>query len=198
MLAGAMVAMAALAGGVGGGDLVDRPLDWALAGVGAGGRALVVQPGVYGGCDQGVPQVSVRERASELVVTVTVKTVQGPEVVCPAIAKYAPAQTVRLSRPVAGRPVSGDLQAQAPGFVLDARTPAGSSRLRVPRVVGLASADARQELCSWRIRTAPYRSGGRVVTQRPRPGAAYRVPAGAAPKTCDDLPDRPVARLSVR
>jgi hypothetical protein len=128
---------------------------------------------------------------------VTVRSVQGPEVICPAIAKYAPAQRVRLVRPVAGRPVSGDLQADAPGFLLDSRTP-GRTATRVPRVVGLASIDARQVLCSWRIRTKPYRGGGRVVGQRPRPGASYRVPAGAAPKDCDGLPDRPVARLTIR
>jgi hypothetical protein len=190
----AVVAMAALAGGP---VPTDRPLDWALAGVGAGGRALVVQPGVYGGCDQGTPRVSVRETRSHIVVTVTVKSVQGPEVVCPAIARYAPAQRVRVARPVAGRPVGGDLEADTPGFVLDARTP-GRARPRVPRVVGLASGDARQVLCAWRIRTAPYRASGRVVGQRPRPGAAYRVPTGAAPKDCDALPDRPVARLTVR
>jgi hypothetical protein len=189
-----VVAMAALAGGP---VPTDRPLDWALAGVGAGGRALVVQPGVYGGCDQGTPRVSVRERASGIVITVTVKSVQGPEVICPAIAKYAPAQRVRLARPVAGRPVSGDLQAEQPGFVLDSRTP-GHTATRVPRVVGLASSDARQVLCAWRIRTAPYRGGGRVVGQRPRPGADYRVPRGAAPEDCDGLPNRPVARLTIR
>jgi hypothetical protein len=190
----ALAAMTVLAGGTG---VVDRPLDWALAGVGAGGRALVVQPGVFGGCDQGTPRVSVHETASDVVVTVTVRTTQGPDVVCPAIAKYAPAQTVRLSRPVAGRPVSGDLQSDRPGFLLDSHTPT-SPRARVPRVVGLASADARQVLCSALIRTAPYRGGGRVVAQRPRAGASYRVPTGAAPRTCDDLPARPSARLTLR
>jgi hypothetical protein len=193
----AVVAMAALAGGVGGGDISDRPLDWALAGVGAGGRTLVVQPGVYGGCDRGTPRVSVRERRSRIVVTVTVRSVQGPEVVCPAIARYAPARSVRLARPVSGRPIGGDLQADAPGFVLDSSVPR-SAGPRVPRVVGLASSDARQVLCAWRIRTAPYRGGGRVVGQHPRPGAAYRVPTAAAPKDCDGLPDRPVARLTIR
>jgi hypothetical protein len=195
----AVVAMAALAGGVGGGDISDRPLDWALAGVGAGGRTLVVQPGVYGGCDRGTPRVSVRERRSRIVVTVTVRSVQGPEVVCPAIARYAPARSVRLARPVSGRPISGDLQADAPGFVLESRTPT-SARPRVPRVVGLASSDARLVLCAWRIRavTVGPTHRGRVVGQRPRPGAAYRVPAGAAPKDCDRLPDGPVARLTIR
>jgi hypothetical protein len=193
----AVVAMAALAGGAGGDGISDRPLDWALAGVGPGGRAVVVQPGVYGGCDQGTPRVSVRETRSHITVSVTVKSVQGPEVVCPAIARYAPAQRVRLARPGAGRPVGGDLQPDTPGFVLDARTP-GRARPRVPRVVGLGSGDARQVLCAWRIRTAPYRDSGRVVGQRPRPGASYRVPTGAAPKDCDALPDRPVARLTVR
>jgi hypothetical protein len=190
----AVVAMAALAGGP---VPTDRPLDWALAGVGPGGRALVVQPGVYGGCDQGTPRVSVRETRSQILVTVTVTSVQGPVVVCPAIARYARARTVRLARPVSGRPISGDLQADAPGFVLDARVP-GSAGPRVPRVVGLASNDARQVLCAWRIRTAPYRAGGRVVGQHPRPGAAYRVPTAAAPKDCGGLPNRPVARLTIR
>jgi len=193
----AVVAMAALTGGP---VPTDRPLDWALAGVAAGGRALVVQPGVYGGCDRGTPHVAVRERRSHILVSVTVKSVRGPEVVCPAIARYAPAQRVRLARPVAGRPVSGDLEADTPGFVLESRLP-GSARPRVPRVIGLALGDARQVLCAWRIRTAPTgptRPRGRVVGQRPRPGAAYRVPAGAAPKRCDALPDRPVARLTVR
>jgi hypothetical protein len=195
----AVVAMVALAGGVGGGDITDRPLDWALAGVAAGGRALVVQPGIYGGCDRGTPQVAVRERRSSIDVSVTVTSVRGPEVVCPAIARYAPAQRVRLARPVAGRPVGGDLEAHAPGFVLDARLPA-SARTRVPRVVGLAFGDARQVLCAWRLRAARNgpRPRGRVVAQRPRPGTAYRVPSGAAPKDCGALADRPVVRLTVR
>jgi hypothetical protein len=71
----------------------------------------------------------------------------------------------------------------------------------MPRVVGLASGDARQALCAWRIRTArtgPTQPRGRVVGQRPRPGAAYRVPAGATPEHCDALPDRPVAHLTIR
>jgi hypothetical protein len=191
---GALAAMAVLAGGP---VPVDRPLDWALGGVGGGARSLVVQPGVFGGCDQGSPHVSVRESRSDIVVTVTVKTVQGPDVVCPAIAKYAPAQTVRLAGPVAGRPVSGELQSDRPGFLLEARTPT-SGAPRVPRVVGLASSDARQVLCSALIRTAPYRGGGRVVAQRPRPGASYQPPRGSTPRTCDDLPDRPVARLTIR
>jgi hypothetical protein len=194
---GALAAMAALAGGAGGGQVVDRPLDWALAGVGGGGRWLLVQPGVFGGCDQGSPKVSVRESAADVVVTVSVKTLQGPDVVCPAIAKYVAPQTVRLARPVAGRPVSGQLQSVRPGFLLESRTPT-SRTPRVPRVVGLASSDARQVLCSALIRTAPYRGGGRVVAQRPRPGAGYQAPRGAPPRTCDDLPDRPVARLTVR
>jgi len=190
----AVLAMAALAGGP---VPVDRPLDWALAGVGSGGRTLVVQPGVYGGCDQGTPRVSVRERPSGIVVRVTVKTVQGPEVVCPAIARYAPAHSVRLAQPVGGRPVSGDLRADTPGFVLVSRRP-GATAPRVPRVIGLASADARQVLCSWRIATAPYRGSGEVVGQHPRPGAAYRSPAGPAPQRCDRLPDRPRVRLTIR
>lgn len=197
MLAPALVAMAALGTGTGGPVAADRPLDWALVGVGPGARSLVVQPGIYGGCDQGGPNASLRETASEIVLTVTVKSVQGPEVVCPAIARYAPAQTVRLSAPVAGRPVSGDLQSERPGDALTFRAPP-TSRPRMPRVVGLSSSDARQVLCSWRIRTAPYRSGGRVVAQRPRAGASFRAPTGAAPKTCDALPDRPLARFTVR
>jgi hypothetical protein len=190
----AVAVMAAVAGGP---VPADRPLDWALAGVSASGRTLVVQPGIYGGCDWGTPRVSVRERRAHIVVTVTVKSVQGPEVMCPAIAKYAHAQSVRLARPVDGRPISGDLQADTPGFVLDSRTPA-DARPRVPRVIGLASGDARQVLCSWRIRTMPYRGGGQVVAQRPRPGSAYRVPNAAAPKDCDRLPDRPRASLTIR
>jgi hypothetical protein len=190
----AVLAMAALAGGP---VPTDRPLDWAVAGVAAGGRALVIQPGIYGGCDQGTPRVSVRESASDIVVTVTVKSVQGPEVACPAIARYAPAQRVRLGRPVAGRPVSGDLQADVPGFVLSSRTPQ-NTRPRVPRVVGLASSDARDALCAWGIRTAPYRGGGRVVAQTPRPGTTYRAPTGTDILGCDDLPARPSVRLSIR
>jgi hypothetical protein len=190
----AIAAMTVLAGGP---TPVNRPLDWALAGVGARGRALIVQPGVYGGCDRGTPEVAVRETASDITVTVTVRSVQGPEVVCPAIAKYARPQTVRLAHPVAGRPVSGHLQAHAPGFLLQSRTPT-SGAPRVPRVVGLASSDARQVLCSASIRTAPYRGGGRVVAQRPRAGATYRVPTGTRATTCDGLPSRPVAHLTIR
>ena len=190
--------LSALTFGVWGGGPapLDRPLEWVLAGVGQGGRTLIVQPGIYGGCDQGTPDVAVDADASAIVVTVTVKTVQGPDIACPAIARYAEARRVRLAQPVAGRPVSGDRQARRPGAALDFRAPS-AGRPRVPRVVGLAGADARQVLCAWRIRATPA-GRGRVVAQHPRAGAHYTVPRVAAPTSCAKLPAHPSARLTLR
>jgi hypothetical protein len=104
-----------------------------------------------------------------------------------AMAPSAPSGARRMTKPTM---VKSTLEKDS--------TTARSGAPRVPRVVGLGSSDARQVLCSWRIRTAPYRGGGQVVGQRPRPGAAYRVPTGAVPNACTGLPDRPLARLTIR
>lgn len=174
-----------------------RAVDWSLSGVGPGARSLIVQPGTTGGCDQGDPRVTVREGAARIVVSVSIESVQGPDVVCPAIARLNSPVTVRLSAPVGGRAVSGEDRRDHPGAALEQARPDAQAP-RVPRVLGLGARDARAALCNWRIRATPSSGRGRVVGQTPRAGSSLRVPSAAAPETCGGLPSRPAARLSVR
>lgn len=170
----------------------DRPIAWALAGVSRDGRALLVQPGLWGGCDQGPPRVRATETASEIAIEVVVREPEGVEaMICPAIAGLSPRVRVALRAPVDGRRVTGPLRDGAPGAALP-QTP--ERRPAVPRVVGLAARDARAALCGMLVR-ARGATGDRVVTgQSVRPGTP--LPAGgAAPERCADLPAAPAVRL---
>jgi hypothetical protein len=172
-----------------------RAVDWSLSGAGA--RSLIVQPGTTGGCDQGDPKVTVEESARRITVSVTILSVQGPDVVCPAIARLNTPVTVRLDAPVAGRAVVGEGRDDHPGAALEQARP-DAPRPRVPRVLGLSAADARAALCNWRLAATPSSGRGRVVGQSLAAGSSYRVPTGAAPESCAGLPARPGVRLTLR
>jgi len=193
----AAVALAAL--GLGSGPaLHDRPLEWAVAGVGEGARTLVIQPGIGGGCDEGRPRVAVREGRGRIRVSVTIRSAEGPDVACPAIAHYHEPVTVRLDAPVAGRAIGGPQRSGRPGFVLDSRPPQPGPTVAVPRVAGLRAADARRALCAWRIRARGATGAATVAVQRPRAGRPVTIPREAAPERCSGLPARPAVTLRPR
>ena len=178
--------------------LQDRPLDWALTGVGAGARTLVIQPGIGGGCDESRPDVAVREGRRTIRIAVTIRSAEGPDVACPAIARYHEPVTVRLDAPVGGRAVGGPRRSDRPGFALDARLPDTGDAVTVPRLAGLRAADARAALCAWRIRARGASGAATVTAQRPGPGRRVAIPRDAAPERCGDLPARPAVVLRAR
>lgn len=171
----------------------DRRIGWALAGVDRDERSLVVQPGWWGGCDQGPPEVRVAETATGISIETVVREPDGIEsMICPAIARTSPPVRVELTAPVEGRRVTGPQRSTAPGAALP---PSPVAERRVPRVTGLAAADARRVLCGWLVR-ARGATGERVVRwQGMRPGAVLDPAAVPTPERCGELPARPFVRL---
>lgn len=158
-----------------------KTLSWSLVGVSRDGRALLVRPGSYGGCDTGPPAVAVTATATTVALSVTVQSPTDPAVVCPQIAVLPPIQSVALSAPIAGRRVTGPQRTTSPGA---AYRDTLDRSARVPRVIGLRAADARSVLCAWGLRPRPGAGAGTVAAQTPRPGTALTAPTTAPPTSC--------------
>jgi hypothetical protein len=147
-----------------------RDAPWALLGVSANGRSLVVGY-ESGGCliDDGHPVVSESKRG--MVVTVRQSArVPGAGEACPADLRL-PRVSVSLRAPLNGRRVQGGPRSEA----LYVRTPGV-----VPRVIGMDRRDAIAALRAqgFRVKTLGRVRRGEVVRQRPRPGAV--TPAGVS------------------
>ncbi|HEU4656768.1 MAG TPA: hypothetical protein VFR97_04560 [Capillimicrobium sp.] len=174
----------------------ERQIEWTLAGAGKGARSIVVQPGIWGGCDQGPPKVRVTESETEIAVEAVVLEPEGVEsMICPAIAGLSEPERVRLEAPVGGRRVVGPQRIVRPGAAIP-QVPGAVPA--VPRVVGLAASDARGVLCGWRVRARGARGDAVVTAQRPAAGTPLELPATAAPERCAELPAKPAARLLAR
>jgi hypothetical protein len=126
---------------------------WAVLRVSPSGRVLVVQA-VGGGCGHD-PRAIVTERSDAVEIHVQQLAPADPDAICPMIARID-TMRVQLSRPIAGRP----LVRQS----LRSTTPAAT----MPRVLGLAAADARFALRAQGLRVRADRHGT-VRAQRPRP-----------------------------
>ncbi len=171
----------------------DVGLTWTLAGTGPAGRSLVVRPGTYGGCQQGPPRIVVVETRRAIRVAAFVREPVATDVVCTVIAHVPPLRRVALRAPIAGRAIAGPLRRRAPGAAFEGLLDVAP---RLPRVVGLRAADARDALCAWRARARPAR--GTVVGQSPKVGTPIRIPRTAAPERCDELTDGPVVTVRTR
>lgn len=162
-----------------------KALGWSLVGVAAGGRALLVRPASYGGCDEGPPVVAVTETPTTIALAVSVRTPADETVICPQIAVLPPTQTIALEAPIAGRAISGPLRTTRPGSAyLDA--PPSAAAPRVPRVVGLRASDARSVLCAWGLRARRGAGRTEVSGQTPRAGVAFTAPV-PPPSRCAAL-----------
>jgi PASTA domain len=179
-------AAVAIAFGVGseataGAAVTQVPAQWDVLGVGPGARSLRL---VYlvGGCESGPPTVAAAETAASVTVTVTVQDNQSPGIACPADLGYA-TTSVALSAPLGGRAILGRPATPVgfyPGGLLNVH---GRLELSVPRLLGMAPADARRTLDLYglqeRAHAGPRRGGlRRVVAQRPRAGTRVRPDAG--------------------
>jgi hypothetical protein len=130
-----------------------------LTGVGPSGRSIGVRFG-YGGC-QGAPRASAVETSASVRLSVTVRDVADPLVACPAIARIG-RRVVTLRAALRGRRILGwTAMASEP----TSRCPGA---IGVPRVLGMASADARRLLDGLGLRPSAS-TGGEVVGQRPAP-----------------------------
>lgn len=141
----------------------ERDAPWVLLGVSADGRSLVVGY-ESGGCwlDDGRPVVS--ESKHGIVVTVRqTGRVPGEGEACTAEMRL-PRVSVSLGAPLNGRRVQGGPRSQEE-YV---RTPGV-----VPRMIGMDRRDAIAALRAqgFRVKTMGRVRRGKVVRQRPRPGA---------------------------
>lgn len=155
-----------------GGSTVEKDAPWALMSVSRDGRTLFVRY-ASGGCDYG-GHAKVTESSATITIRVTQFTRTGPGVACTAILEEL-LLSVRLSRPVAGRRLAGNFcplkttpGCPPPGPIEVVR---GSDVLReVPRMTGLAVADARLALRRQQFRVRLRGRGPTVVGERPAPG----------------------------
>jgi hypothetical protein len=147
---------------------VRRSIPWSLVQAGPNERSLEVSF-AYGGCERN-PQADAAESGHGLRITVTVESPQQSGLVCPAFERLA-RERVPLVRPIRGRPLLGSWKVSSTG-VAPART--------VPRVTGLAPADARRVVAEWNVlprlhaavRVRHGRRGlPRVASQSPNAGA---------------------------
>ncbi len=140
---------------------------WAFVSMGPGARSVRIAY-TYGGCDRD-PRERVVATARAVRIVVTVAVPSNPRKACIAIARSARPE-VRLEAPLAGRRLLGWAGAEQPD------PGACRPRRRLPRVVGLAAADARRALAETGLRPTGAASGA-VTAQRP--AAADCVDAGA-------------------
>ncbi|WP_320669689.1 hypothetical protein [Patulibacter defluvii] len=199
----ALIVLLVLAGLAGGGALAwslllrealrTRSHGWALIGITADQRGLRIQPAGWGGCEIGPPRVGLvaeTDERVEIAASVRERTPRDDDTACSLVARSGPPVTVRLSRPLAGRRITGARREQPipDGIVSDDR------RIVVPRTIGLRRADAVDVLCSRGLRTASVGPRDGVVrAQRPAAGVRMRVPR----RHDDRRPSRPCRQVVI-
>lgn len=145
-------------------------LDWRIDQVGRDARSLDLI--AYGdGCGLGTGGPQVQETASEI--RIRMASDLPDDAVCTELYASYPV-TVRLDRPIGGRPLVGPRKLSGDGSV-----PRPGSRTRVPRLLGLAPRDALAVVAFHRLRpqverVADLRTRPRVIGQTPRSGMARR------------------------
>ena len=146
---------------------------WDVVSVGPHARSLDLVF-ITGGCLSPTADASVVETAASVTVTVTLTDQSAPGVACPDFARYA-TTSVPLSAPLAVRVIRGRPAAGLNGYAGALINVGGHLDVRVPRLVGLAPADANHtlDLDGLRERILPghhHQGLARVTAQTPRVG----------------------------
>lgn len=147
---------------------------WDVIGVGPQGRSLDLVF-LTGGCLSPTADAEVAETSTSVTLTVTLANLATPGTACPAFVRFA-TMTVALARPLAGRVILGRPTPPLSGYMGALVTANGHTKLRMPRLVGFAPADARHTLALYgltvQFANGPKRPGlARVIAQSPRAGA---------------------------
>jgi hypothetical protein len=135
---------------------------WAVAGVGAGQRSVVVQYEL-GGCEAR-PRARVTETPSTVRIAVTVTDTSAPGRACPQIVRLG-RTAVPLRAPLHGRRIVGGR-----GTSVAYRPPSCHGTIQLPSVLGMAIGDARRLLRGQAFAPEVTRGRGQVVVQHPSGG----------------------------
>jgi hypothetical protein len=151
-----------------------KPIHWSLVQVGPDQRSVEVSVR-YGGCE-GDPVGTATEAANSIRIKVTVESPTDPHAVCPAIARI--------------RDIAVPLKARLAGRRIDEAAMEPSAR--VPRLVGLAPADANRLALAdglFRVRTRRVHAHvPRPVVREQSPAAGASVPGSATVRLVVALP----------
>jgi PASTA domain-containing protein len=152
-----------------------QPTTWSLVQVGPRERSL--EASVSWGACESKPVLRVRESARTVAVDAVIEHPRNPREMCILIALEA-RPTVRLKRPLAGRSILGASKT-APYSLPKTPMRDGSSYAEMPRLLGLAPADAKRLLHDLRLPVETHSVGEtsglpRVVAQSPPVGSRIR------------------------
>lgn len=162
-----------------------EPATWVVSEVHDGQRTLVVEWATNFAYCAERPEIEVGERDTEIRLQATYRLPRTIDCGLATGRRFPPA-IVHLDRPLAGRKLVGDHQADVPvGFGFDPRAPSPT----MPEVIGMDAAAARRALSRERYRGASLpstESVGFVTRQWPLPGTNLnpkgRNPKGPAPR----------------
>ena len=155
----------------------ERPVRWDVGAAGPDTRSIDVlyQPECF---MQGVPRAIARESADSIMIAVSATFVVDSELACPAILERPQVLRVPLTAPLDGRAIRGRSYPPVGADPLFVPGPGGELLVRMPRLVGLSSWEARRALrqrkLSARVRYSTG-SGRRAQVRRQSPAAGVAV-----------------------
>lgn len=159
----------------------EQPVRWDVGAAGPDGRSIDVlyQPECF---MQGDPRAVARESADSIVIAVSATFVVDTEQACPAVLARPQVLRVPLATPLDGRAIRGRSYPPVSAFPLVVAGPGSELLVRIPRLVGLSSWEARRALrqrrLSARVRYSTG-SGRRSQVRRQSPAAGVAVRPGS-------------------
>lgn len=154
----------------------EQSMRWDVGAAGPDGRSIDVlyQPECF---MRDVPRALVRESTDSVAIALSATFVRDSEVACPALLPRPQVLRVPLATPLDGRSIRGRAYPPVSSFPLTVPGPRGELLVRIPRLAGLSSWEARRVLRQRRlVARVRYSTGSgrrsQVRGQRPAAGAA--------------------------